>query len=926
MVKVAEAIDYAHRRGVIHRDLKPGNILLDRSGNPRVTDFGLAKKLQGDSGLTGSGQIMGTPSYMPPEQAGGNRGEIGPAADVYALGATLYALLTGRPPFQAATAMDTVLMVLGEEPVPPRRLNASIPLDLETICLKCLEKEPARRYTSAAALAEELGRYLSGEPILARPIGDPERVWRWCRRRPVVAGLSAAVAALILFVAIAGPLVALSQARLRALEETRRLEAEQAGYEAATKALAADQALVQSDLSQAQNLHHLAQLDRQGRALELLKRAGGLKRDTDGLLAKLRTDPDGLRGATAGFWREQQPRLRSEAIRWLSEYSLKPVSPTRFPVLTQSQGHFAPPPTPSRSGLAASDDGKWLAYSRVGIEGTDPNPARFVEIIEADTGKVAHRLKVGPYYAADSPTTVAFDQKDEDVLLARMTMDPSHRRDLRFAYLVERWSRLSGALKGTVSLPMPATSPQDQFFGGLFGRLVFSPDRRSLLSIPIERHKPSIVWDLAAAKPRRTFEIEFTPEAFFPDGGRIIGMIGSEIVVRDIATGGVTRRWPMPDQLVSILGNLRASQRPIYPTQADTASLWVSPDGRWVAAIGQRPSTDQFNPSNVMPRTIFLFDAESAQVRARIPNPDVAYAGASLGTAPTLAFDADSRVLAVATTRSLSLFSVPGGTPLISEPLPDLSNPTPGQPRPEGAGQGSTISTNLLFARGASRLFSAVHPSSLFASPFSRSPSAAAQLVVQGVQSWDVALARARVEDRRHDGPVRAVKFEPGDRLVAAGDDRVIRTWDRGGGLRWSVGHPGAGSLYRLVARDQTLEPWRSGILDATGTAFFTALPGRIDVWDAATGERRGSFPSLLAMSPDRRYLVIPRAEAAGQVHELSLVDVSRDSTILSIPLEQKLPRIASARGLSRACSARTPGSWWWASGRRRSRRRPGRP
>ena len=144
MVTVADAIEYAHQCGVIHRDLKPGNILLDQKGNPRVTDFGLAKTIQGDSGLTGSGQIMGTPSYMPPEQAGGRRGEVGPAADVYALGATLYCAVTGRPPFQAATAMDTVIQVLSDEPVPPRRLNPSIPRDLETICLKCLEKEPAR--------------------------------------------------------------------------------------------------------------------------------------------------------------------------------------------------------------------------------------------------------------------------------------------------------------------------------------------------------------------------------------------------------------------------------------------------------------------------------------------------------------------------------------------------------------------------------------------------------------------------------------------------------------------------------------------------------------------------------------------------------------------------------------------------------------
>jgi eukaryotic-like serine/threonine-protein kinase len=202
--RVSEAIEYAHQRGVIHRDLKPANILLDRSGSPRVTDFGLAKKVQGDSGLTGSGQIMGTPSYMPPEQAGGGRGAVGPAADVYALGATLYALVTGRPPFQAATAMDTVIQVVGDEPVPPRRLNASIPRDLETICLKCLEKEPGKRYPRAAALGEDLRRYLAGEPILARPVGPPERAWRWCRRNRVVTGLAAGIAlALVLGTVVA---------------------------------------------------------------------------------------------------------------------------------------------------------------------------------------------------------------------------------------------------------------------------------------------------------------------------------------------------------------------------------------------------------------------------------------------------------------------------------------------------------------------------------------------------------------------------------------------------------------------------------------------------------------------------------------------------------------------------------------------------
>ncbi|HJT34227.1 MAG TPA: serine/threonine-protein kinase [Pirellulales bacterium] len=192
LAHVADAVDYAHERGVIHRDLKPGNILLDLASHPRVTDFGLAKRVTGDSSLTRSGQTLGTPSYMPPEQASGKLDAIGRAADIYALGAVLYATLTGRPPFQAATPLDTILQLLEQEPVTPRRLNTGVPRDLETIALKCLEKEPHKRYATARQLSDELRRFLSGEPIEARPIGQLERGWRWCRRNPATTSLAAA--------------------------------------------------------------------------------------------------------------------------------------------------------------------------------------------------------------------------------------------------------------------------------------------------------------------------------------------------------------------------------------------------------------------------------------------------------------------------------------------------------------------------------------------------------------------------------------------------------------------------------------------------------------------------------------------------------------------------------------------------------------
>jgi serine/threonine-protein kinase len=189
---LAGAVHVAHQRGVVHRDLKPANVLLTEDGMPKVTDFGLARRLEEGGGLTLSGQPLGTPSYMAPEQARGEKGAIGPATDVYALGAILYELLTGRPPFRAETATATLQQVLTDEPVPPGRLNPAVPRDLQTICLKCLDKEPAQRYASALALAEDLRRFERREPITVRPAGTLERAAKWVRRRPTAAALLAA--------------------------------------------------------------------------------------------------------------------------------------------------------------------------------------------------------------------------------------------------------------------------------------------------------------------------------------------------------------------------------------------------------------------------------------------------------------------------------------------------------------------------------------------------------------------------------------------------------------------------------------------------------------------------------------------------------------------------------------------------------------
>jgi WD40 repeat protein len=917
---LARGIAEAHRLGIVHRDLKPANVLLAADGTPKITDFGLAKSLTGHSDLTQTGAIVGSPGYMAPEQAEGKNRAVGPLADVYALGAILYELLTGRPPFRGATVLETLQQARTAEPVPPARLVPSLPRDIETIALKCLQKEPGKRYESAAALGDDLRRFLGGEPIVARPVGPIERAARWCRRHPAPAALTAAVV-VVAALGLVGVLWQWNEAvRARDLASQRAIAEAEARKQAETTLV---------DMYTTSGIQAGDQGEHWRAALWFANAARLSKADPD--------------------------RQRANAIR-ARTWGRRALTPLHALV---ADGSWP-------GGLVFHPGGHYLIITTV-IDGKTRDASHTLWDMDTEQAlPFPGGLKDAPA-AAWSPDgrTLAVGRPDGDVIVAgfpggeEAPRIPFPGRVRLLTYSADgRYLAIAGGNTTRVwDCRASAFATPELVHPAAVTTLAFHPDGRSLatgcrdnlarlFAVPSDAGKP--LWP---AVPHIQTEASAWYTAFcspplFVDKGRGLITYGGKggLTWRAIETGAEVRTLDSPE----VSGRIAAAK--------------LSPDGRYLAVFGVQ-----------FPGVIRLFEA----ARGRPIGPVLEHKN----TVFDAAFSPDGGTLVTSSSDGTArLWAVPGGEPL-TRPL-DLHRTVQRVGfAPDGRSlvtqdgelvrlwalpQEAVPIVRLPLDRGNS--FAVLSTDGALAIPTGMSFG---PRVLRGMRAYRVATGEAAGPPLRPGGLIVDAAFSPNGRSVATLDARTtldprdppapdaqeVRVWDWTSGQRqWRAALPseprslsyrpdglrlavlcGGGELIvfdpgegREVLRWQSHEPERAAHWVNNGKVAFSPDGGSlltwgmgndVRVWEPDTGRLR--YPPLLhkdkchdlQFSPDGRSMAL-----ASYDHSVRVRDLTTGTVLAELPDHPDQVYSASfspdGRLLVTACRDRTVRVWDWRAGR----------